>query len=118
MRAADSRAGARDDPDDQRGGEPDGPGEGRDDDGPVTCGAGTAGAAVPAPTPFGSVIRIRRLRHGFRSCYLAAATEDRWSGGGTGSSTEPGRRRPGALPGIRRAGPVLRLFRVGAAAVR
>jgi hypothetical protein len=39
-------------------------------------------------------------------CNLAAATEDRWSGGGTGSRTEPGRRRPGVLPGIRRAGPV------------
>jgi len=56
---------------------------------------------VPAPTPFGSVIRTRRLQHGFRNCYLAvtlaAGTQDRWSGGGTGSRTEPGRRRPGAL---------------------
>jgi hypothetical protein len=61
-------------PADQRGGEPDDPGEGRDDDGPVTCGAGTAGDAEPTPTPFGSVIRIRRLQHGFRNCYLAVTS--------------------------------------------
>jgi hypothetical protein len=54
MRAAGSRTRARVNPGDQRGGEPDGPGEGRDDDGAITM-AGTyrhdASASASATTP-------------------------------------------------------------------
>ena len=34
----------------------------------------TMAPLLAVPAPFGSVIRIRRLRHGFRNCYLAVTS--------------------------------------------